>query len=169
MQPTENLYEQKPEEVAPVIPAASSVTNGGSKSSGGSSSFSSRFEYNDDSQSQGQSVGGTQVLNHVAPPKSSSFFSDFGMDSSFPKKPSSNSSKARVKQPFVLTSQKELISKNRFLIKKTLFLLVAVRLKNRMKQGRSSQTQSPFLQLSTLVIRTRTLILNQKLLFRSFQ
>uniref|UniRef100_A0A1J3D184 Putative ADP-ribosylation factor GTPase-activating protein AGD8 n=1 Tax=Noccaea caerulescens TaxID=107243 RepID=A0A1J3D184_NOCCA len=96
--PTENLYEQKPEEVAPVIPAASSVTDGGSKSSGGSSSFSSRFEYNDDSQSQGQSVGGTQVLNHVAPPKSSSFFSDFGMDSSFPKKPSSNSSKARVEE-----------------------------------------------------------------------
>uniref|UniRef100_A0A1J3JXQ4 Putative ADP-ribosylation factor GTPase-activating protein AGD8 n=1 Tax=Noccaea caerulescens TaxID=107243 RepID=A0A1J3JXQ4_NOCCA len=96
--PTENLYEQKPEEVAPVISAASSVTDGGSKSSGGSSSFSSRFEYNDDSQSQGQSVGGTQVLNHVAPPKSSSFFSDFGMDSSFPKKPSSNSSKARVEE-----------------------------------------------------------------------
>jgi ADP-ribosylation factor GTPase-activating protein 2/3 len=96
--PTENLYEQKPEEVAPVIPAASSVNNGGSKSSGGSSSFSSRFEYNDDSQSEGQSIGGTQVLNHVAPPKSSSFFSDFGMDSSFPKKPSSNSSKARVEE-----------------------------------------------------------------------
>ncbi|CAN8231580.1 unnamed protein product [Cochlearia groenlandica] len=90
----ENLYEQKPEEAAPAIPAASSTNNGGSKSSGGSL-FASRFEYNDKLQSGGQSVGGgTQVLSHVAPPKSSSFFSDFSMDSSFaPKKSSSNSSK----------------------------------------------------------------------------
>ncbi|CAN6986006.1 unnamed protein product [Brassica rapa subsp. trilocularis] len=91
MQPTGNLYEQKPEEVAPVIPPpASSTNNGGSKSS----SYASRFEYNDDFQSGGQSVGGT----HVAPPKSSSFFSDFGMDSSYPKKPTSNSSKSQVEE-----------------------------------------------------------------------
>ncbi|CAN6919870.1 unnamed protein product [Brassica oleracea] len=97
--PTGNLYEQKPEEVAPVIPpAASSTNNGGSKSSAGSSSYASRFEYNDDFQSGGQSVGGTQVLSHVAPPKSSSFFSDFGMDSSYPKKPSFNSSKSQVEE-----------------------------------------------------------------------
>ncbi|ESQ55630.1 hypothetical protein EUTSA_v10025323mg [Eutrema salsugineum] len=95
--PTVNLYEQKPEEVAPVIPAASSVNNGGSKSSAGSS-YASRFEYNDDLQSEGQSVGGTRVLSHVAPPKSSSFFADFGMDSSFPKKSSSNSSKAQIEE-----------------------------------------------------------------------
>ncbi|XP_013723423.2 probable ADP-ribosylation factor GTPase-activating protein AGD8 [Brassica napus] len=89
--PTGNLYEQKPEEVAPIIPPpASSTNNGGSKSS----SYASRFEYNDDFQSGGQSVGGT----HVAPPKSSSFFSDFGMDSSYPKKPSSNSSKSQVEE-----------------------------------------------------------------------
>ena len=95
--PTGNLYEQKPEEVAPVIPAATSTNNGGSKSSGGSSSFASRFEYNDDFQSGGgKSIGGTQVLNHVAPPKSSSFFTDFGMD--VPKKSSSNSSKAQVEE-----------------------------------------------------------------------
>ncbi|XP_013688042.1 probable ADP-ribosylation factor GTPase-activating protein AGD8 [Brassica napus] len=98
--PTGNLYEQKPEEVAPVIPPAASLTNnGGSKSSAGSSSsYASRFEYNDDFQSGGQSVGGTQVLSHVAPPKSSSFFSDFGMDSSYPRKPSSNSSKSQVEE-----------------------------------------------------------------------
>ncbi|CAN7109091.1 probable ADP-ribosylation factor GTPase-activating protein AGD8 [Brassica rapa] len=89
--PTGNLYEQKPEEVATVIPPpASSTNNSGSKSS----SYASRFEYNDDFQSGGQSVGGT----HVAPPKSSSFFSDFGMDSSYPKKPSSNSSKSQVEE-----------------------------------------------------------------------
>ncbi|CAN8325043.1 unnamed protein product [Cochlearia groenlandica] len=91
----ENLYEQKPEEVAPVIPAATSNNNGGSKSSGGSS-YASRFEYNDDLQSGGQNIGGTQVLSHVAPPKSSSFFSDFDMDSSFPKK--SSSSKSQVEE-----------------------------------------------------------------------
>ncbi|WZZ75534.1 hypothetical protein YC2023_086904 [Brassica napus] len=97
--PTGNLYEQKPEEVAPVIPAATSTNNGGSKSSGGSSSYAaSRFEYNDDFQSGGKSIGGTQVLNHVAPPKSSSSFSDFGMDSYVPKKSSSNSSKAQVEE-----------------------------------------------------------------------
>ncbi|KAG2238934.1 hypothetical protein Bca4012_023719 [Brassica carinata] len=97
--PTGNLYEQKPEEVAPIIPpAASSTNNGGSRTSAGSSSYASRFEYNDDLQSGGQSVGGTQVLSHVAPPKSSSFFTDFGMDSSYPKKPSSNSSKAQVEE-----------------------------------------------------------------------
>ncbi|VVB12662.1 unnamed protein product [Arabis nemorensis] len=93
----DNLYEQKPEEVAPVIPAVSSTNNGGSKSSAGSS-YPSRFEYNDDFQSGGQSSGGTQVLSHVAPPKSSSFFADFGMDNSFPKKSSSNSSKAQVEE-----------------------------------------------------------------------
>ncbi|CAH8276238.1 unnamed protein product [Arabidopsis lyrata] len=95
--PKDNLYEQKPEQVAPVIPAASLTNNGESKSSAGSS-FASRFEYNDDLQSGGQSIGGTQVLNHVAPPKSSSFFSDFGMESSFPKKSSSNSSKSQVEE-----------------------------------------------------------------------
>ncbi|CDY44506.1 BnaC01g10430D [Brassica napus] len=90
--PTGNLYEQKPEEVAPVIPPAAK------SSAGSSSSYASRFEYNDDFQSGGQSVGGTQVLSHVAPPKSSSFFSDFGMDSSYPRKPSSNSSKSQVEE-----------------------------------------------------------------------
>ncbi|XP_010439931.1 PREDICTED: probable ADP-ribosylation factor GTPase-activating protein AGD8 [Camelina sativa] len=97
--PKDNLYEQKPEEVAPVISAVSITNNGENKSSAGSS-FASRFEYNDDLQSGGQGGGGggTQVLNHVAPPKSSGFFSDFGMDSSFPKKSSSNSSKSQVEE-----------------------------------------------------------------------
>ncbi|KFK28474.1 hypothetical protein AALP_AA7G000900 [Arabis alpina] len=94
----DNLYEQKPEEVVPVIPAVTSTNNGGSKTSAGSSSYASRFEYNDDFQSGGQSSGGTQTLSHVAPPKSSSFFADFGMDNSFPKKSSSNSSKAQVEE-----------------------------------------------------------------------
>lgn len=41
--------------------------------------------------------GGAQVISHVAPPKSSSFFAEFGMDSGFQKKSSSTSSKVEVK------------------------------------------------------------------------
>ena len=48
MQSTGKLYEQKPEEVAPVIPAAASA----------GSSYASEFEYNDGLQSGGQSSGG---------------------------------------------------------------------------------------------------------------
>jgi hypothetical protein len=36
------------------------------------------------------------MISHIAPPKSTSFFADFGMDSGFPKKAGSNSSKVRV-------------------------------------------------------------------------
>ncbi|KAF2532363.1 hypothetical protein F2Q70_00032734 [Brassica cretica] len=42
--PTGNLYEQKPEEVAPVIPAATSTNNGGTKSSGNSCFVNSVFQ-----------------------------------------------------------------------------------------------------------------------------
>ncbi|CAH8311869.1 unnamed protein product [Eruca vesicaria subsp. sativa] len=89
--PKENLYEQKPEEPVPVIPAASSTKNT-SLSSGTSSA--SRFEYFDEEQSGGQ--GGTRVLSHVAPPKSTNFFNEYGMDTAFSKKPSS--SKVQVEE-----------------------------------------------------------------------
>uniref|UniRef100_A0A1J3H3T8 Putative ADP-ribosylation factor GTPase-activating protein AGD9 n=1 Tax=Noccaea caerulescens TaxID=107243 RepID=A0A1J3H3T8_NOCCA len=91
--PKENLYEQKPEEPLPVIPAASSTNNNTSSSAG--SSFASRFEYLDEEQSGGS---GTQVLTHVAPPKSSNFFNEYGMNSAFTKKSSSSSSKAQVEE-----------------------------------------------------------------------
>lgn len=94
MQPKENLYDQKPEEPVPVIPAASSTKTTSSSSAG--SSFASRFEYFDEEQSGGQS--GTRVLTHVAPPKSSNFFNEYGMDTSFSKKPISSSSKTQVKE-----------------------------------------------------------------------
>ncbi|KAJ0240633.1 ADP-ribosylation factor GTPase-activating protein AGD9 [Hirschfeldia incana] len=93
--PKENLYDQKPEEVVPVIPAASSTKNTSSSSSAGSS-FASRFEYFDEEQSGGQS--GTRVLSHVAPPKSSNFFNEYGMDTAFSKKPTSSSSKVQVEE-----------------------------------------------------------------------
>ncbi|XP_019058016.1 PREDICTED: probable ADP-ribosylation factor GTPase-activating protein AGD8 isoform X2 [Tarenaya hassleriana] len=91
----ENLYEQKPEEPAPVVPAASSANTSSSSLAG--SSFAPRFEYVEDNmQSGGQS--GPQVLSHVAPPKSSNFFAEFGMDSGFQKKSSSSSSKVQVEE-----------------------------------------------------------------------
>lgn len=80
-----------------MIPAASSTND----TSSAGSSFASRFEYFDDEQSGGQS--GTRVLSHVAPPKSSNFFNEFGMDSAFPMKSSSSSSKAQVKKVAFLT------------------------------------------------------------------
>ncbi|CAN6909885.1 hypothetical protein Bca4012_078108 [Brassica carinata] len=92
--PKENLYEQKPEEPVPVIPAVSSTKNTSSSSAG--SSFASRFEYFDEEQSGGQS--GTRVLSHVAPPKSSNFFNEYGMDTAFSKKSTSSSSKVQVEE-----------------------------------------------------------------------
>ncbi|KAG8634073.1 probable ADP-ribosylation factor GTPase-activating protein AGD8 isoform X2 [Manihot esculenta] len=86
---SENLYDQKPEE--PVLPV-SSPTNNAPKAG---ASFASRFEYVDHVQSTELTTGGPQVINHVSPPKSSSFFAEFGMDGGFQRKSSSNSSKVQ--------------------------------------------------------------------------
>ncbi|KAE8671703.1 putative ADP-ribosylation factor GTPase-activating protein AGD8 [Hibiscus syriacus] len=94
---SENLYDQKPED--PVVPSAS-LTKNTEPPIG--SSFPSRFEYVENGQSTELNSGGPQVLSHVAPPKSSSLFSDFGMDSGFQKKSSSNSSKVKVKHMALL-------------------------------------------------------------------
>ncbi|KDP34310.1 hypothetical protein JCGZ_12658 [Jatropha curcas] len=90
--PSENLYDQKPEE--PVLSVPSS-TNSTPKAG---ASFTSRFEYVDNVQSTELISGGPQVISHVSPPKSSSFFADFGMDSGFQKKSSSNSSKVQIQE-----------------------------------------------------------------------
>ncbi|XP_039036369.1 probable ADP-ribosylation factor GTPase-activating protein AGD8 [Hibiscus syriacus] len=90
---SENLYDQKPED--PVVPSAS-LTKNTEPPIG--SSFPSRFEYVENGQSTELNSGGPQVLSHVAPPKSSSLFSDFGMDSGFQKKSSSNSSKVKIRE-----------------------------------------------------------------------
>ncbi|WOL19535.1 putative ADP-ribosylation factor GTPase-activating protein AGD8 [Canna indica] len=87
--PNESLYDQKPEEPAPaVVPTNSNTTN--------SQSFSSRFEYLENTPEE-SIAGGPQVISHVAPPKSSSFFADFGMDGGFPKK-STSSSKVQIQE-----------------------------------------------------------------------
>lgn len=88
-----------------MIPAASSTND----ASSAGSSFASRFEYFDDEQQPG-GQSGTRVLSHVAPPKSSDFFNEFGMDSAFPKKSSSSSSKVQVKKVAFLTEyDKEIV------------------------------------------------------------
>ncbi|KAL9242692.1 hypothetical protein vseg_016669 [Gypsophila vaccaria] len=90
--PNEDLYDQKPEEPpAPVAAPSSNPVPVGS-------SFPSRFEYVENFQSADKSLEGSKVIGHVAPPKSSNFFSDFGMDNGFQKKGSSNSSKIQVEE-----------------------------------------------------------------------
>ncbi|XP_026660194.1 probable ADP-ribosylation factor GTPase-activating protein AGD8 isoform X1 [Phoenix dactylifera] len=79
--PNESLYDQKPEEPAPdVTSTASSTATFGS-------SFPSRFEYMESIPAAENIPKGAQVIGHVGPPKSSSFFAEFGMDSGFSKKP----------------------------------------------------------------------------------
>ncbi|XP_058104035.1 probable ADP-ribosylation factor GTPase-activating protein AGD8 [Magnolia sinica] len=90
--PNESLYDQKPEEPAPVV---TSSTNAPSTVG---SSYPSRFEYVDNIPSSGASPRGAQVIDHVSPPKSSSFFADFGMDSGYQKKTSSSSSKVQIQE-----------------------------------------------------------------------
>ncbi|KAK2662487.1 hypothetical protein Ddye_001061, partial [Dipteronia dyeriana] len=68
---SESLYDQKPEE--PVVPVVSST----SSTSSVGPSYTFRFEYVENVQSTEMSSGDPQVFSHVAPPKVSSFFSDF--------------------------------------------------------------------------------------------
>lgn len=89
--PNESLYEQKPEEL-PIPVTSSNSANSTPRA------IASRFEYIDIVQPEETSSGGTGVLNHVPPSKSSSFFADYGMDNGFIKKTSSISSKVQVEE-----------------------------------------------------------------------
>jgi ADP-ribosylation factor GTPase-activating protein 2/3 len=91
IQTSESLYDQKPEEPAPALPTLTSTAAVTDKKG---PSYPSRFEYIENTGSAETSSGGSQVIGHVAPPKSSNFFAEFGMDSSFKK--SSSSSKVQV-------------------------------------------------------------------------
>ncbi|CAA6669656.1 unnamed protein product [Spirodela intermedia] len=88
--PSESLYDQKPEEPAPAVSSTDSTTT----SFG--SSLPSRFEYVEDAPSS--KTIGSNVIRHVSPPRSSSFFEDYGMDGGFQKKTSSNSSKVQIQE-----------------------------------------------------------------------
>ncbi|KAK3153375.1 hypothetical protein QOZ80_2BG0171490 [Eleusine coracana subsp. coracana] len=90
--PSESLYEQKPEEPAPVLPPVTETTTFRSKS------HTSRFEYIENAPSSGNHSEDNQIIGHVAPPKSSNFFAEFGTDSGYHKKPTSSSSKMQVEE-----------------------------------------------------------------------
>lgn len=89
--PSESLYDQKPEEPAPTVPSLTSTAAPTEKKG---PSYPSRFEYIENTGSAETSSGGTQVIGHVAPPKSSNFFAEFGMDSGYKK----SSSKVQVEE-----------------------------------------------------------------------
>ncbi|KAM1172763.1 hypothetical protein ACFX2I_022819 [Malus domestica] len=92
--PNESLYDQKPED--PVVPLPVSSSTNSTPTAG--SSFASRFEYVEIVQNTETNPTGAHVISHIAPPKSSNFFADFGMDSNFPKKTSSNTSKVQIQE-----------------------------------------------------------------------
>ena len=90
--PSESLYEQKPEEPAPALPSVAESTTARSKS------HTSRFEYVENVPSAGSSSAENQAFGHVAPPKSSNFFGEYGMDSGYHKKSTSGASKMQVEE-----------------------------------------------------------------------
>ncbi|XP_068650700.1 probable ADP-ribosylation factor GTPase-activating protein AGD8 [Aristolochia californica] len=90
---SDSLYDQKPEEPAPAVP---SLANNVAPTFG--STFPSRFEYVENVQSTETSPGTTQVIGHVSPLQSSSFFAEFGMDGGFQKKGSSTSSTVQIQE-----------------------------------------------------------------------
>eukprot|EP00262_Sarcandra_glabra_P021025 TRINITY_DN861_c0_g1_i3.p1 TRINITY_DN861_c0_g1~~TRINITY_DN861_c0_g1_i3.p1 ORF type:complete len:406 (+),score=81.49 TRINITY_DN861_c0_g1_i3:169-1386(+) len=89
--PNESLYDQKPEEPAPAVISSANTTTT-------HSSYPSRFEYVESVQSAETSSGGVQVIGHVSPPKSSSFFAEFGMDNGHQKKATSTTSKVQIQE-----------------------------------------------------------------------
>ncbi|XP_019421852.1 PREDICTED: probable ADP-ribosylation factor GTPase-activating protein AGD8 [Lupinus angustifolius] len=91
--PSESLYEQKPEEVPSPI-----VTSSTNNNLSDGPSLTSRFEYVENVQSSEFNSEGSHATGHVSAPKSTSFFSDFGMDSSFPKKSGPSSSKVQIQE-----------------------------------------------------------------------
>lgn len=82
----ESLYDQKPEKSEPAVSSLANftTTNG--------SSLNSRFEYVESMPTAETIAEGSKVIGHVAPPKSSNFFAEFGMDGGYKKKLNSTSS-----------------------------------------------------------------------------
>ncbi|XP_031503148.1 probable ADP-ribosylation factor GTPase-activating protein AGD8 isoform X2 [Nymphaea colorata] len=87
---SESLYDQKPVEPAPVVSSSVSSTTTLT------SSLPSRFEYVE-SMNSDDNTSGPQVISHVSPPKSSSFFAEYGMGSGTEKRASS-SSKVQIEE-----------------------------------------------------------------------
>ncbi|EHA8589889.1 ADP-ribosylation factor GTPase-activating protein AGD10 [Cocos nucifera] len=90
--PNDSLYNQKPEEPAPAVASLANTNTAHGPS------FSSRFEYMENIPSAETNSGSAQVVSHVAPPKSSNFFAEFGMESRFQKKSSWTSAKVEIQE-----------------------------------------------------------------------
>jgi ADP-ribosylation factor GTPase-activating protein 2/3 len=93
-QTDESLYDQKPEEPKPVLPTLTSTTTAAAKSG----PSHSRFEYVENEQSTDSKTGGAKMTGHVAAPKTSNFFQDYGMDNGFQRKTSTAASKAQIEE-----------------------------------------------------------------------
>ncbi|MED6137803.1 GTPase-activating protein 8 [Stylosanthes scabra] len=91
--PSESLYDQKPEEPPAPVPTST-------KSNFSAGPSTSRFEYVEHVQPSEMNSGGagTNMNGHVAPPKSSNFFADFGMDSGFPRKSGPSPTKVQIQE-----------------------------------------------------------------------
>ncbi|XP_062213059.1 probable ADP-ribosylation factor GTPase-activating protein AGD9 [Phragmites australis] len=90
--PNESLYDQKPEEPKPAVP---SLTTSTTKSG---PSLHSRFEYLENEPSADSRTEGSHMTGHVAPPKSSDFFQEYGMGNGFQKKSSTATSKTQIQE-----------------------------------------------------------------------
>jgi ADP-ribosylation factor GTPase-activating protein 2/3 len=90
----ESLYDQKPEEPKPVLPTLTSTTTAAAKSG----PSHSRFEYVENEQSTDSKTGGAKMTGHVAAPKTSNFFQEYGMDNGFQRKTSTAASKAQIEE-----------------------------------------------------------------------
>ncbi|KQK12024.1 hypothetical protein BRADI_1g01090v3 [Brachypodium distachyon] len=92
--PNESLYDQKPEEPKPALPTLT-TTNKAAKSG---PSLQSRFEYVENEPSTDSKTGGSHMTGHVAVPKSTNFFQEYGMDNGFQRKTSTAASKAQIEE-----------------------------------------------------------------------
>jgi ADP-ribosylation factor GTPase-activating protein 2/3 len=90
----ESLYDQKPEEPKPTLPTITAATTAAAKSG----PSHSRFEYVENEQSSDTKTGGSNMSGHVAAPKTSNFFQEYGMDNGFQRKTNSAASKAQIEE-----------------------------------------------------------------------
>ena len=94
MQTSESLYDQKPEE--PVVQVSTSTNSIPPPSA--ATPHICHFDYTDSSQTVETCPRGVNTLSHVTPPKSSSFFADYGMDNGFSK----NNTSSKVQVNYIL-------------------------------------------------------------------
>jgi ADP-ribosylation factor GTPase-activating protein 2/3 len=97
LQTNESLYDQKTEEPKPTLPTITAATTAAAKSG----PSHSRFEYVENEQSSDTKAGGSNMSGHVAAPKTSNFFQEYGMDNGFQRKTNSAASKAQVKSALI--------------------------------------------------------------------